>query len=250
MVRERDQALVVDNVTKRFGGVVALQRVVLEVAPGERRAIVGPNGAGKTTLLNVLSGLIRHDEGRIYGKGVDVSGLSAARRSRLGLGRTFQVPNVFAGLSVEANLWLAAEAGRRWRGRGNGGVVLRGTATGSVAELLQMCGLEDVRHNVTAFLPYGKVRRLEVALALAARPSILLLDEPTAGLSEAESEELLELIRKLGRSVTVVVVEHNMEFALKLADRVSVLHQGRVLWEGKPSEITNASEVVQVYFGE
>jgi branched-chain amino acid transport system ATP-binding protein len=249
MGKERDRALVVDKVTKRFGGVVALQGVVLEVAPGERRAIVGPNGAGKTTLLNVLSGLIRHDEGRIYVNGIDVSAWSAARRARLGLGRTFQVPNVFAELPVEANLWLAAEAGLRWGGRGNSRVALRGTATEWVAELLQICGLEDVRHNLTSFLPYGKVRRLEVALALAAQPSILLLDEPTAGLSEAESEGLLQLIRKLGRSVTVVVVEHNMNFALKLVDRVTVLHQGRVLWEGGPREITNASEVVRVYFG-
>ena len=242
-------ALEVDNLSHSFGGLTALADVRLAVAPGERRAIIGPNGAGKTTLFNIISGIFRPSTGRIRLFGQDVTRLPPHRRAQLGLARTFQISTLFPRLSVLDSVLLAVQgldAARFTLHR-------RRAAYGHLLEraesLLADWGLADRARQVTRQLSYGEQRQVELVLALAGRPKVLLLDEPTAGLSPAETASVAAMIRRFSRDTTILLIEHDMDVALDLVDRVTVLVQGRVLAEGSKDEVRSDPKVAAIYFG-
>jgi len=242
-------ALEVDNLSHSFGGLTALADVRLAVAPGERRAIIGPNGAGKTTLFNIISGIFRPSTGRIRLFGQDVTRLPTHRRAQLGLARTFQISTLFPRLSVLDSVLLAVQgldAARFTLHR-------RRAAYGHLLEraesLLADWGLADRARQVTRQLSYGEQRQVELVLALAGRPKVLLLDEPTAGLSPAETASVAAMIRRFSRDMTILLIEHDMDVALDLVDRVTVLVQGRVLAEGSKDEVRSDPKVAAIYFG-
>ena len=242
-------ALEVDNLSHSFGGLTALADVRLAVAPGERRAIIGPNGAGKTTLFNIISGIFRPSTGRIRLFGQDVTRLPTHRRAQLGLARTFQISTLFPRLSVLDSVLLAVQgldAARFTLHR-------RRAAYGHLLEraesLLADWGLADRARQVTRQLSYGEQRQVELVLALAGRPKVLLLDEPTAGLSPAETASVAAMIRRFSRDTTILLIEHDMDVALELVDRVAVLFQGRVLAEGGKDKIKSDREVAAIYLG-
>lgn len=243
------QPLALDRVSIHFGGVHAVQDVSLSMQPGERRALIGPNGAGKTTLFNLLAGQLRPSSGRVVMFDRDVSRLRPDQRARLGLARTFQITNVFPNLSIEDNLLLALQAIKPMS------MTMYRPIT-SYAELIERAEgmlhdwrLWDRRHALTRELSYGDQRELEILMALASAPRLLLLDEPTAGLSTAESKLVEQVVRNLPREITILFVEHDLDVAFELADRVTVMHLGQVLVEGTPDEIRRNARVGEIYVG-
>jgi branched-chain amino acid transport system ATP-binding protein len=242
-------ALTVEGLTHDFGGLRALDSVSLRVAPGERLTILGPNGAGKTTLFNIITGLFRPTSGRIRLFDRDVTGLKPHRRARLGLGRTFQITTLFPHLTVLETVLLAVQGGDPVR------FTLHRPATSyrhlfdRAEALLGEWGLLERRHALTRHLSYGEQRQVELILALAAAPRVLLLDEPTAGLSPAETASVTAMIRRFARDITILLIEHDMDVALELADRVTVFFQGRLLAEGTPDEIRRNRQVAEIYLG-
>jgi branched-chain amino acid transport system ATP-binding protein len=242
-------AVEVAEVTKEFGGLRAVDRVSLRVAAGERRVLIGPNGAGKTTLFHCITGTLRPTSGRVALFGRDVTRLAEFRRTALGLGRTFQLSNVFSDLTVLENLLLAAVGTlrRKWvmHRAVDGFADLRQAAM----RALDLVGLTHRLHESARRLSYGERRQLELGLALAAAPRVLLLDEPCAGLAPAERHRISALIRDLPRTITLLMIEHDMDVALGLADRVTVLHRGRAIVEGPPAQIQADPQVREVYFG-
>ncbi len=242
-------ALGVTALTHHFGGLCALDRVDLDVEPGERRVILGPNGAGKTTLFNLITGLMRPTAGQIRLFDQDITRLSPHRRARLGLGRTFQITTLFPGLTVLESVLLAVQGADSVR------FTLHRSATkfphlfARAEELLAEWGLADRRDVPTRELSYGEQRQVELILALAGRPRVLLLDEPTAGLSPAETAAVAALIRRFPRDVTVLLIEHDMDVALELAERITVLFQGRVLTDGTKETIRGDGRVLEIYLG-
>jgi ABC-type branched-subunit amino acid transport system ATPase component len=243
-------ALQTRNLVKRFGGFVATNDVSLSVEDGARHALIGPNGAGKTTLINLLTGFLEPSSGSVALKGRDVTRQSQHRRVKLGLARTFQINRLFADLSALQSVTLAVcerrGIGTRWWQP----VGSHREAIDEAAELLERLHLLDVAHVPTKGLPYGKQRLIEIALALAARPSVLLLDEPAAGVPTGESRELFETIAKLPRDVTILLIEHDMDLVFRFAERISVLVSGALLVEGTPEAIADDPQVRQVYLGE
>jgi len=238
-------ALKVEGVSKAFGGLLALAGVSLEVAPGERRAIIGPNGAGKSTLFKVIAGELRPSQGRVILQGREVSGMSQERVALLGLGRTFQRSNAFPELLVWGNVALA-----RWAALGQSASLSRCLVPEpEVRRVLEQVGLTERLHVAASQLSHGEKRQLEIAMALVQKPAVLLLDEPLAGLSGAERERIGELILALDSQMTVLLVEHDLEYALRFAQRVTVLHQGQVIAEGEPEEIRRNPQVQAVYVG-
>jgi len=229
-----------------FGGIQALAGVDLHVAPGERRALIGPNGAGKTTLFNVLTGELRASGGTMHLGDTDLGALTTWQRARLGLARMYQRNELFDPLSARENLLLSVTsvrgAYRAFRSPGDGEVAEANVILGRV-------GLEDRAAVRARALSHGERRQLELALALARRPRVLLLDEPTAGLSPAETERIAALIAGLDRSLTLLIVEHDMDVVFRLADRITVLHEGRAIAEGTPDEIRGDRQVHDVYLG-
>jgi branched-chain amino acid transport system ATP-binding protein len=233
---------------KRFGGVRAVRDVDLTVDVGERRAILGPNGAGKTTLFGLVSGSLLPSAGAVELFGRDVTNLSAPRRTRLGLARTFQTSRVFGGLTVEDNLYLAAlgvRGGRLRLVRGRRDAQLREDARRAAARV----ALDRKLGALASDLSHGEHRQLEIGLALAAEPRLLMLDEPAAGLSRAERTLLTELLLSLDRDVTLILIEHDMDVALTVAERVTMMHDGRVIVEGTPAEIRANELVHDLYLG-
>jgi branched-chain amino acid transport system ATP-binding protein len=238
------------GLVKRFGGVVATDRVSLEVRAGEIHAVIGPNGAGKTTLVAQLAGEVRPDAGTIHLAGADVTGLPVHARSALGLARSFQVTSIFRDLTVLDNAALAVQAHagssfRFWR-PARRDAALREPARAVLAEV----GLADRADRVAATLAHGEQRQLEIAMALATRPRLLLLDEPTAGMGPEESARMVALLRALKGRRGVLLVEHDMEAVFALADRVTVLVYGRVIATGPPDAIAASPEVREAYLGE
>ena len=229
-----------------FGGIRALAGVDLQVAPGERRAVIGPNGAGKTTLFNVLTGELRATGGSMRLGGHTLGPLTTWQRTRLGLARMYQRNELFDPLSALDNVLLSigsiAGAYRPLRSP------LPAERTAAEA-VLERVGLADRRSVPARALSHGERRQLELALALARRPVVLLLDEPTAGMSPAETERIAALIAALDRSLTVLIVEHDMDVVFRLADRITVLHEGRAIAEGTPDEIRGDRQVHDVYLG-
>jgi branched-chain amino acid transport system ATP-binding protein len=242
-------ALALHRLTHHFGGLRALDGVTLSVDTGERRVILGPNGAGKTTLFNLVTGLLRPLAGAIHLFDHDITALAPYRRARLGLGRTFQITTLFPRLTVRESVLLAVQGADRARFalfRPAGAYRhLRDRAE----ELLAEWGLGDRGAVPTRELSYGEQRQVELLLALAGRPRTLLLDEPTAGLSPAETAVVVAMIERFPRDVTVLLIEHDMDVALALADRVTVLHHGRVLAEGTRDEVRADPRVTEIYLG-
>jgi branched-chain amino acid transport system ATP-binding protein len=238
------------NLEKRFGGIVATHDVSLSVEKGARHALIGPNGAGKTTLINLLTGVLRPTAGSIILDGKDITGVRPFQRVRLGIARTFQINQLFLdltpletiGLAVSERLGLGSDW---WRLVGS-----KPAVTGEIAELLTRFRLADVMHERTAILPYGKQRLLEIALAFACRPQVLLLDEPAAGVPEQERQELLATIAELPADVTVLLIEHDMDLVFSFADRISVLVNGGLLLDGAPEDVAHDPRVKAVYLGE
>ena len=238
-------ALVVSGLARRFGGVRALEDVSLAVEPGERRAIIGPNGAGKTTLFNVLSGELAPSAGRVELFGVDVTGARPWHLARLGLGRVYQRTELAPALEAIENVELALQ-------RVRGASLLRRRdrrLADRARELLVDVRLEGRERIAARALSHGERRQLELAVALATDPRLLLLDEPTAGMSPAETARIVELIAWLPKAVTLLIVEHDMDVVFRLADRITVLHEGRVLADGAPAAVRGDPRVREVYLG-
>ena len=235
---------------KCFGRFVAADNVNLRVQAGARHALIGPNGAGKTTLINLLTGFLEPTAGDVLFKGEVVTRLPQHRRVQRGLARTFQINRLFADLTVLESVLIAVNerlglGGRFWRPVG-----AFGQALDEAAAVLADLHLLEVAHESTRSLPYGKRRLLEIALALAARPQVLLLDEPAAGVPASESRELFETIARLPREVTVLLIEHDMDLVFRFADRISVLVNGALLAEAEPEAIARDQRVKEVYLGE
>ena len=239
----------VDNLSKRFGSLVAVDNVSLVVEPGELRAVIGPNGAGKTTFFNMISGFLRQTAGSIFFDGEDISNLLPARRVWRGIARTFQITEVFPELTVRENLRIPVEVNAGYRlspfmsRQGNAAVAAR------VNELLGMGNLAGKADRLVSELAHGDQRAVEIMMALALKPRLLLLDEPTAGMGDQETYDITQLIRKLHRDqkLTIVLIEHDMRVVFHLADRIMVLAEGKMLAEGTPKEI-GANEAVQAAY--
>jgi branched-chain amino acid transport system ATP-binding protein len=237
------------GIGRRFGGVRACDDVDLDVLPGERRAILGPNGAGKTTLFNLVSGEFPPTAGTVELFGRDVTRIPTRKRARLGLTRTFQTSRLFLGLNVEDNLYLAVLGVREGQ--------LRPVRLNSkdrpmrerARELAEAVGLQDRLDTVVASLSHGEQRQLEVAMARAGEPKLMMLDEPAAGLSRGERVLLTELLLALDRAITLILIEHDMDVALTVAERVTMMHDGRVIVEGTPAEIRANELVHDLYLG-
>ncbi len=235
---------------KRFGGIVATHDVSLAIEKGARHALIGPNGAGKTTLINLLTGVLKPTAGTIILDGKDITGLRPYERVRLGMARTFQINQLFLDLTPLETIGLAVSErlglGRDWWRL----VGSRAVVTDEIVDVLQRFRLADVMHERTAVLPYGKQRLLEIALAFACRPHVLLLDEPAAGVPEAERQELLATIAELPAEVTVLLIEHDMDLVFSFADRISVLVNGGLFLDGAPEDVARDDRVKAVYLGE
>ena len=241
--------LALDRVSRHFGGLKAVDGVTLRVQPGERHALIGPNGAGKTTLFNVISGELAATGGTITLLGTDVTRLAPHRRAALGIARTFQITKLFPNLTVTENLLLACEALDRRKLAVHRGVASYADLTGRAAALAEQFGLGGRGKDDARNLSYGEQRKLEVALSMAGRPRLLLLDEPMAGLSAGESQSMHAILEQLDRSIAVLLIEHDMDIAFGFADQVTVLAQGRVLTEGHRDAIAANPEVQQIYLG-
>jgi len=236
------------GVGRRFGGVHAVREVDLDVRPGERRAILGPNGAGKTTLFNLISGEFPATAGSVELFGQDVTYEPARKRARLGLSRTFQTSRLFLGLSVEDNLYLAVlgvSAGHLRPVRSKADTRMRERAR----EMAAAVGLDDRLERLVGELSHGEQRQLEVGMARASDPKLMMLDEPAAGLSRAERVALTELLLRLDPEITLILIEHDMDVALRVAEWVTMMHDGRVIVEGTPAEIRANQLVHDLYLG-
>ena len=238
-----------EAITHAFGSLVVTDAVTLELAPGERHGLIGPNGAGKTTLFNIIAGEIVPDTGSVRLAGADVTRHTPDRRARLGLARSFQRNNLFADLTVRENLSIACAIAHRvshvaWKPFARHREVHESAETRAVS-----LGLGDVLDTVVRHLSYGTQRQLEIALALALEPKILLLDEPTAGMSPEETSAMQEMISELPSSLTLLVIEHDMEVLFGLADRITVLDYGKVLLQGEPREVRDSDVVRSRYLG-
>ena len=244
-----DPALQLDNVVVAFDALRAVDGVTLSVRSGERRAIIGPNGAGKTTLFNAISGALAPTAGTIRFDGVEITRDPPHRRARCGIARTFQITNLFPSLTVEENLVLALRGLSARKFSLFGRPDLDSTEAEHTARALAASRLSLRRATPVRELSYGEQRQLEMALALATAPRLLLLDEPAAGLSPAERSIVAEIIRALPRALTLVLIEHDMDLALGLVDYVTCLHEGRVLVEAAPDAIRRDASVQEIYLG-
>jgi branched-chain amino acid transport system ATP-binding protein len=242
-------ALSIESVSKNFGGVHAVRSVSFKVPVGERRALIGPNGAGKTTLFNTIAGELIPNEGSIHFFGADITRKSVQKRANLGLGRTYQISQLFLNLTVEENLYLAGSGGvtkafsffKPWK--------KNNSERDWVQEVADRVGLHEYLFEKVSELSHGLQRQLEVGMALAMRPKLIMLDEPAAGLSPAERIILSDIIKKLPREATLILIEHDMEIVLDIADRITVMYHGSVIAEGMPAEIRSNVEVQKVYLG-
>ena len=252
MAQVLDMAAILEtrNLSKSFGALAAVQDVSLAIEAGGLHSIIGPNGAGKTTLFNLLTGSFPPTSGRILLDQQDVTGTPAHRIAHLGLSRSFQRTNVFPAFSLLQNVWIAAFAtGRSWNG-----LLFRNTdqypeANEQARQALRDVGLIDKQNHLAREISHGEQRQLELAIALAARPRVLLLDEPAAGLSPEETRRMVALVRSLKGRYTIVLIEHKMDIIMSVSDRISVMHFGSLIAEGTPQEIQRNPEVRRAYLG-
>jgi ABC-type branched-subunit amino acid transport system ATPase component len=243
-------ALETRGLEKQFGGLKVTRDLSLKVETGARHAVIGPNGAGKTTIINLLTGALKPNAGRILLEGNDITGLPVHVRVLRGLSRTFQINQLYADLTPLETIGLVVSerlgrGGDWWRRMGT-----RADVNAEIAENLARFHLLDVMNDLTATLPYGKQRLLEIAVAIAAKPRVLLLDEPAAGVPEGERQDILAAVAALPREVTVLLIEHDMDLVFSFADRISVLVGGALLVEGPPDEVARDPRVKAVYLGE
>ena len=242
--------LATQSLEKHFGGIAAVNGVSLAIEKGARHALIGPNGAGKTTVINLLTGVLRPSAGRILLEGEDITALAAHHRVQRGLARTFQINQLFLDLTPLETVGLAisermGSGGQWWRLVGS-----KLEVTEEIVDILGRFQLTDVMFERTGNLPYGKQRLLEIALAIACRPRVLLLDEPAAGVPEAERHDILTTVAALPSDVTVLLIEHDMDLVFSFADRISVLVGGALLVEGPPDEVARDDRVKAVYLRE
>ncbi len=236
------------GLTKNFGGLSAVSDFDLSVEQGEIRAIIGPNGAGKTTLFNCMTGFYRPDAGKVLFKGVDITGLPPHRISKMNISRTFQLTNIFLRSTVYENIRVARQS--RMKGFG-----LFSTSVPAyeeeAANILRKIGLYDRKDELACNLSHGEQRHLEIGIALATSPELLMLDEPTAGMNPTEVKETVNTIREVAKTlgVTVLLIEHDMRVVMDISDMITVMHLGKKIAEGKPEEVRKNAEVVRVYFG-
>ncbi len=245
-----DPLLRIDGLSKRFGGVIASDNIMLDVAPAELHAIIGPNGAGKTTLISQLMGELKPDSGQVAFDGEDITALPTWQRGMRGLARSFQITSLFLNFTALDNVALAvqAQAGHSfhfWR-RARSMPELREPARAALARV----GLAGRENVIVSNMSHGEHRQIEIAMALAMKPRMLLLDEPMAGMGPEESAKLVRTLRELKKELTILLIEHDMEAVFALADRISVLVYGRVIASGAPEEIRNNAEVKKAYLGE
>ncbi|MGY4178286.1 ABC-type branched-subunit amino acid transport system ATPase component [Bradyrhizobium sp. USDA 4518] len=243
-------ALETRGLEKSFGALRVTRDLSLKVMQGARHALIGPNGAGKTTVINQLTGVLTPNSGRILLEGSDITGLSVHKRVLRGLSRTFQINQLYPDLTPLETIGLAVSermgrGGDWWRRMGT-----RSDVNAEIAEILSRFDLLDVMTEPTSTLPYGKQRLLEIAVAIAAKPRVLLLDEPAAGVPESERHDILAAVAALPRDVTVLLIEHDMDLVFSFADRISVLVNGGLLTEGAPDEVARDPQVRAVYLGE
>jgi branched-chain amino acid transport system ATP-binding protein len=241
--------LQLQGVSIHFGALKAVDGVTLQLAAGERVAILGPNGAGKTTLFNAITGMTPATGGQVLFYGADITRATPEARAQRGIARTFQITNLFFGLTVQDNLLLATRGLSRSRYAAWRDGCAQGDEQGIVESALARCHLQAKRDLVVREISYGEQRQLELAMSLTSSPRLLLLDEPAAGLSPAERVVMSEVIRGLPRSVAVVLIEHDIDLALGLVDRVICMVQGTVLLEGRPDEIRGNEQVQAIYLG-
>ena len=238
-----------ENISKAFGSLVVSNAVTLDVTPGQRHTIIGPNGAGKTTLINQIGGQLAPDNGKIFLHGQEITRLPAPLRARAGLARTFQKNTLFQALSVFENVRLGAQAAhgrtydlfRSWR-----------SDTGVLAQAeqaIEQMNLGRIAAQPVGKLSYGDLRQVEVAVALATRPTVLLLDEPTSGLSPSETAQMINVIRALPREIAILMIEHDMEVVFSIADHITVLYYGEVIASGAPRAVADDPRVQEVYLG-
>ncbi len=244
-----EPCLVLENLSRDFGALKAVDGVSLTIQPGERRAVIGPNGAGKTTLFNLISGEARATGGKIVLFGSDVTMMAPHRRAARGIARTFQITNLFPNLTVLENLLLASEALDRRKFFMHRRLARCGSLLEKALKLADEFGLSELGDALAKNISYGDQRKLEVALSVAGRPRLLLLDEPMAGLSSAESASMQQLLGRLDPAITILLIEHDMDVAFGLAERITVLHQGRVLLEGHKDEVRTNPIVQEIYLG-
>src|ERR1700757_895199 len=235
-----------EGLTIRFGGLAALNNVNIAVNRGEIRAIIGPNGAGKSTFFNCLTGVLRPTAGRIVFDGADIAGLSPDRISRRGLARSYQITNILPNVTALENVRIAAQSRRHgWS------LLTHYRSYRDIIEkaerVLEAIGLRPRRNELAANLSHGEQRNLEIGIALATEPQLLCLDEPTAGMSAAETHDTMELVRRIAKDLTILIVEHDMQVVMELAQRITVLHYGEILAEGTPAEIQQNPRVLEVY---
>jgi branched-chain amino acid transport system ATP-binding protein len=235
-----------ESLSLRFGGLAALNGVTIEVARGEIRAIIGPNGAGKSSFFNCLTGVLRPTSGRILFNGEDITGLSPDRISRKGIARSYQITNILPNATTLENVRIAAQS------RHHGWNMLRHhddfrDLIDKAQAVLDSVGLLGKADELAVNLSHGEQRNLEIGIALATEPQLLCLDEPTAGMSAAETNDTMELVKRIGKNLTIMIVEHDMQVVMALANRITVLHYGEVLAEGTPAEIQQNPRVLEVY---
>ena len=238
--------LATEGLTVRFGGLTALNNVNFSVPPGEIRAIIGPNGAGKSTLFNCLTGVLRPTAGRIVFDGEDIAGLPPDRISQRGVARSYQITNILPNATTLENVRIAAQSRRHgWSMLTHHGAY-RDILDRALA-VLEAVGLEGKEEELAANLSHGEQRNLEIGIALATEPKLLCLDEPTAGMSAAETHDTMSLVRRIAKGLTILIVEHDMLVVMELAQRITVLHYGEILAEGAPAEIQRNPKVLEVY---
>ena len=243
-------ALVVDKLCKSFGGLRVTTNVCLDVAPGERRLVIGPNGAGKTTLFNLITGELSPDSGSVSLFGSDITRLPSRKRTHLGMARTYQIITLFARDTIQHNVTLALLGLSPLRWNPLRPLERQQHLRLQACQALGRVGLDDIAGRPLAQTSYGERRRVEIAMALAQNPKVLLLDEPFAGLSIDERQEVRKLLHAIPRDVTIVMIEHDMDVALDFADRITLLHFGEVIVEGTRAEVVDNPRTREVYLGE
>jgi len=243
-------ALRTEDLTRLWGSFAANSGVNLEIAQGARHALIGPNGAGKTTLINLLSGALQPTRGEIFLGGERITDLPQHRRVMLGMARTFQVTSIFAGLTVLESVMLAVCERTRVAWHWLDTLAHHAAELAEAEALLRTLRLDGDAHTLSGKLPYGKQRLVEIALALATRPKVLLLDEPAAGIPAGETAEVFAVLASLPRDVTILFIEHDMDLVFRFAERITVLAGGSVLMEGTPEEVSRDARVREVYLGE